>query len=54
MWGVLPGPPPSLTFSPIYDGLGVTAVASTMTWFTPTMTWFHVESIDYPSTGRTP
>ena len=24
MWGVLPGPSPSLTLSSIYDGLGVT------------------------------
>ena len=37
MWGVLPGPSPSLTFSPIYDGVDVTAI-SAITGFTATTT----------------
>ena len=53
MWGVLLVPSSSPTLSPIYDGLDVN-VTSTVTWFTATMTWFHVESINYPSTEGTP
>ena len=36
IWGVLPGPSPSLIFSPIDDGLDVT-LTSAISWFHPNL-----------------
>ena len=55
MWGVLLVPSSSPTLSPIHDGLDVNATCNMLVGgFTSTMTWFHAESINYPSTEGTP
>ena len=45
-----------LTLLPIYDGLDVTVTSNLISscGFAPTVAWFHVESIGYPSTESTP
>ena len=53
MWGVLLVPSSSPTLSPIYDGLDV-SVALISRDFTSTIIWFHVESINCPSTEGAP